>query len=100
MKKIQIISLRVIALFTVAIFISFIPEYLPDFFGDWVCKGREYIPSIKEGFIGSYVGCDYAADGSHNPENHWGYRHWLFFLMGLVLFTIQTWSIISYAEKN
>ena len=99
MKKIQIISLRVIALFTVAIFISFIPEYIPDFFGDWVCKGREYIPSIKEGFTGSYVGCDYQHI-DHNPENHWGYRHHLFFTMGVVLFIVQTIDIINYADNN
>ena len=92
MKKIQIISLRVIALFIVAIFISFIPEYLPDFFGDWVCKGREFV-------INGYFGCDYKYN-LHNPENHWGYRHWLFFTMGLVLFTIQTVGIINYSDNN
>ena len=99
MKKIQIISLRVIALFTVAMLVSFIPEYLPDFFGDWVCKGREYVAPIKEGFTGSYIGCDYTYD-QHNPTTHWGYRHWLFFGMGLVLFLIQMVDIIIFTANE
>jgi hypothetical protein len=101
MKKIQIISLRVIALFTVAIFVSFIPEYLHDFFGDWICKGRQYVPSTKEGFLGSYIGCDYqSGGGSHNPQTHWGYRHCLFCMMGIILFSIQSVNIINYIDEN
>lgn len=100
MKKINIISLRVIALFAIAMLVSFIPELVPDFFGDWMCKGRECIAPVKDGFIGSYLGCDYAALPEHNPTNHWGYRHWLFFAMGVSLFIIQIVDIINYNFKE
>lgn len=85
MKKIQIISLRVILLFTVAMFVSFIPDYLHDFFGDWTCKGCNY------GEPGRYV---------HDPSLHWGYRHWLFLSMGIILFIIQAVDLIMYIDSK
>lgn len=84
MKKINIISLRVIALFVIAMLVSFIPELIPDFFGDWNCNGCTY-------------GGDYR---NHMPQTHWGYRHWLFFTMGVSLFIIQIVDIINYIDKK
>ncbi len=85
MKKIQIISLRVIALFVIAMFVSFIPEYLHDFFGDTYCKIQHHM---------------YAGNYHDHPENHWGYRHWLFFIMGVILFIIQAFDIIVYIDND
>lgn len=85
--KTTIISARIVALFGSAILISFIPEYFPDFFGDWMCKASEYNKHI-----------DF---NPHSiPELHWGYRHYLFFTMGLVLFIIQAVTIVNQADKK
>ncbi len=81
------VSIRIIALFTVAIFVSKIPALSPAFFGDHLCKGR-WIVSENEFGIAKYVGCtvNYHA---HNATWHWGYQHNLFFLMGLALSIVQ-----------
>lgn len=85
------ISLRVIAIFAVAIFLTFVPEYNRAFFGDWQCFG-----TVQVGYMVDAVssGCnDY---GTHNSGTfHWGYRHWLFFFMGLTLAIIQVADIIN-----
>lgn len=87
------VSARVIALFAVAILISKIPEIYPDFFGDWSCQGRKYI-SYSEHGPDVYGPCDWG-EGTHNPETHWGYQHFLFFLMGLILTIIQIIDIVT-----
>jgi hypothetical protein len=103
MKKIHIISLRVIALFVIAMLVSFIPEYLHDFFGDWTCKGSgvgKYFPADDNNYAHTvYNGCMYGGE-SHTSETHWGYRHWLFFMMGVILFFIQAFDIINYVDKK
>lgn len=103
MEKIQIISFRVIALFIIAMLISFIPDYLHNFFGDWICKGAKYGNVIAETDASwshyELIGCDYCSR-VHNPVLHWGYRHWLFFIMGVILFIIQLVDIINYTFKE
>ena len=84
------ISIRIIALFTCAILMSFMPEQFPDFFGDWTCNANPQLPCFF---------ADTKAGGHITPELHWGYRHFLFFAMGLVLFAIQTIDIINQANK-
>lgn len=104
MNKSTRISIRIIALFTVAILVSFIPEYLHTFFGDWYCVGsgtRELIPATQTTyehyeFIG---GCDYY-DTKHNPTWHWGYRHWLLICMGIGLAIVQIVNIINVIDKK
>jgi hypothetical protein len=103
MRKIQIICLRIIALFMMAILFSFIPEYLHEFFGDWQCEGSipwKFQPDTSNSY--SYVlykGCMYG--GQHHLKTiHWGYRHWLFFTMGVILFIIQLVDIINYRVKK
>lgn len=88
------ISIRVIALFTIAILFSYLGDYLSPYFGDWYCQGRKWAGS-------DLIGCDVSYCGaSHNPKSHWGYRHYLFFLMGFSLFIIQVIDIISNLENN
>ena len=103
MRKIYIISLRVIALFVIEILVSFIPEYLHDFFGDWICKGSgigKYFPADDNNYAHTvYNGCMYGGE-SHTSETHWGYRPWLFFTMGIILFIIQAFDIIVYIDKE
>jgi hypothetical protein len=88
--KTTIISIRIVALFSSAILISFIPEQIPDFFGDWTCKATSQLPCHN---------ADPYMEGHISPILHWGYRHYLFFIMGVVLFIIQAVSVINYSEK-
>lgn len=103
MRKIQIISLRIILLFTTAMFVSFIPDYLHKFFGDWECIGSipwKYQPDDEHNYSHIiYKGCMYGGD-HHLKTIHWGYRHWLFFAMGVILFIIQSIDIINYSDKD
>lgn len=89
MKK-AVLSARIVVLFGGAFLLSFIPETYPDVFGDWMCKPTRLVP------------CHYwdgSIDGHVIPELHWGYRHYLFFTMGLVLFIIQAVSIFNDENK-
>lgn len=91
------ISLRVIALFLVAILVSKIPELYPNFFGDWLCQGRKLVWDDASFRHYHYEGCDIFNE--HNPTFHWGYQHYLFFLMGLSLATIQISDIVNIISK-
>lgn len=86
MKKVKI-NLKIVALFTVAILFSFIPELDPNFFGDELCNGN----TTKEFCSGGWSKYQHP----HTSEIHWGYRHWLFFAMGLSLFVLQAVDIIN-----
>ena len=85
LKKSQIISLKVILLFTIAIFSTFLGDYLHSFFDDSYC---------------TTIGCRYMDTRHSLPQWHWGYRHWLYLIMCLTLFTIQIVDIISYAYST
>lgn len=87
-------TLKIIALFSAAILATFIPELFPSFFGDWVCEGGSRVVDYSEG-VTTVKGCDYGPNGSHEPTNHWGYRHWLYFFMGLCLFIYNAFLIIE-----
>lgn len=87
------LSLRVVALFTAAMFLSFIPEYLHSFFGDWMCEGSHWVAGTAN-FFGSYEGCDYDTS-KHMSQWHWGWRHWLWCVMCMILFAIQAFDIIK-----
>lgn len=76
------ISLNIIAVFAVVIFSTFIPDQFPEFFGDTLCNGVG-----NEHYTGKGLQCDLGC--YHNPEWHWGYRHYLFFIMGVLLFVFQ-----------
>lgn len=98
MNKSIKISLRIIALFMVAILVSKIPELYPKFFGDWFCEGRKIVWEDAEHRRYHIEGCDIFQE--HNPMWHFGYQHYLFFLMGLSLSIIQIIDIISISKKN
>jgi hypothetical protein len=92
MNKTIKISIRIIAVFMVAIIMSVIPDLFPNLFGDWLCEG--HYEQIK--------GCLYIGEygNFHQPTWHWGYRHWLWFLMGIALFIIQVIDIIDKLEDK
>lgn len=81
-------QLKIIALFTIAIVTSFIPETFPNFFGDYVCNDI----TIRQEDWRSTV---YCSKYQHSvPVVHWGYRHWLFFIMGAILFFLNFFRIL------
>lgn len=93
MNIIHKVSLRVIAIFMVAILSSFIPDTFPEFFGDVKCQGNVYTP------YKGYVGCQLAFVGyenvkSHGPDVHWGARHILWTWMGSCLAFVQFVGIV------
>jgi len=98
------ISMRIIVLFITAILLSFIPDLNPDLFGDWQCKGTaDLVTNSTYGWTRT-IGCQYASRGDHDPTWHWGYRHWLYFFMGLCLAVIQiaagVESVIKYNNEK
>lgn len=81
----MILSLRVVLLFIVAIFSTFIGDSLSTFLGDWNC---DILGTCHSGYEKEYI-----------THVHWGYRHWLYFTMCIILFIIQVVSIVDFYEK-
>ena len=81
------ISFRIMALFMAAIIISIIPDYLHEFFNDVHCLGNVNGLSCVNGW-----------QDRHGIDWHWGYRHWLFFGMGLSLSIVQFVNIVCIIE--
>lgn len=96
MNRTNKISLNIIALFSVVILTSFIPEFFPKFFGDRICDGA-WIVGEKYSPESYLTGC--RDGGVHSATTHWGYRHWIYFLMGCTLFCIQIGRIFSFKEE-
>ena len=86
-KKIKLdyytrLSLHIMAVFTTAILISFIPDYLHDFFGDTYCKYGNAITGDNQ--------CSVKMEYYHSADTwHWGLRHWLYCAMTILVFCIQ-----------
>ena len=96
LSKTQLLSLRIILLFSVAIISTFIGDYLHSFLGDWKCQGS----GLRIADIYGYTKCNYAESGFHDPTWHWGYRHWIYFIMCTCLFFIQGYNIIKNENTN
>jgi hypothetical protein len=94
LKKNQIISLKVILLFSIAILSTFVADYLRLFLGDWKCEGS------GNSIVGTWrhEKCNYT--DFHDASWHWGYRHWLYLGMCLSLFVIQVIEIVNYANSK
>jgi hypothetical protein len=75
--------LRIVFIFAIVMFLSFIPDSFHEFFGDWHCNGTEVIRAANGDFM-HYAGC--RENYEHGPTWHWGFRHWIWMLMGLSLF--------------
>ena len=103
-NKIPLISLRIIIMFSIVMAMSLLPEAYPNLFGDWKCQGSSYgkfVPETQREYSHfDLIGCDYAGYDSHNPTIHWGYRHWIYFLMGLSLFVVQVKDLVDFINKK
>lgn len=84
------IIIRIITFFTIAIIMSFVAEYFREFLGDWECLGTRSPQNP----------CLYFAGDAHGAQWHWGYRHWLFFIMGFLIFITQVISVITLTDKE
>lgn len=88
MKTIQI-SIRIILMFATIIFASFIPDYFHNFFGDELCNG---FIMRADGYMEQF----FHIGGKHSELIwHWGFRHWMWLLMGLSLFVIQLIDLVK-----
>jgi len=94
------ITLRIILLFTVIMFCSFIPDNFHEFFGDWHCNGSGDVIYQNGSIFGRYEFCNYGDLNYHEATWHWGYRHWLLFAMGIVIFIVQIIDIINTSSKK
>lgn len=92
------LSLYIVALFGVWIMMSFIPDYFHGFFGDWFCQGSKLVGRDALGYA-NYEGCDESLY-EHNPTWHWGWRHWLWQIMGIILFIVQAFRIGAFIAKS
>ena len=92
MRKLTLkVSFRIIAIFGIAFIMSFIPDLTPNTFGDWLCEGYgSYNDNVKHCMVRGY----------HDAQYHWGYRHWVWFAMGLSLFIVQVVDIINLIDKD
>lgn len=79
------LSLHIIVLFVVAMLCSFIPNYLRDFLGDSFC-------TIKD--------CHKYGGWHEDVHYHWGYRHYLYLCMTIILFIINVCYIIGKFDKS
>lgn len=82
------ISINLIIVFLTVMIMSFLPDYLHEVFGDNFCvgnvEGKDY--------------CEYGWSKYQNPhknEWHWGYRHWLWVILGALLFLVQGARIMN-----
>ena len=73
------LSLRVIGLFVTAMLISYSPDYLREFFGDQARAKDDWHRGMMDGMW------------------EWGFRHYLYFWMNIVLFIIQAIKIVKWA---
>ncbi len=89
MKKQTKVSISIIGLFTIAILLSFIPDNFHSFFNDVYCPGN-ISPNI----------CNDGTNYPHGATWHWGYRHWLWFMMGMALAITQIVGIVGIIENE
>ena len=87
----------VIDILLISVFImifSFVPENAREFFGDWQCQGSG--EAIKDTY--HYTGCNYGGGGYHDPEWHWGFRHYVWMLTGFAITIVRVIGLISKYE--
>jgi hypothetical protein len=82
-------KIKILVVFAVMFFASFVPENNHKLFGDWHCKGGQII--VNEG-PDEYKECQYGPSMSHSSTWHWGVRHWIWLLAGL---TFSAWTVID-----
>ena len=77
------LSLRIILLFVTAMLVSFVPDYLRNFFGD-----------VK------YLETEIYHHSLIDDQYEWGFRHSLYFFMCCCLFIVQAIRLGMWVDKN
>lgn len=77
------LSLKIIALFATAMLISYSPQFLRGFFND------SLYPTTY-GFHNDIIDADW----------NWGFRHYLYLIMNILLFIVQITRIIKWVDKR
>jgi hypothetical protein len=90
MKHFKIMG-RIVLLFSIIMFMSFIPDSFPEFFGDWYCDGGNYYKQ---------EGCLYGPAAIHGPTVHWGFRHYIWVFMGITLFIYNAVIMVIKLDKE
>lgn len=83
------LSLQVIFVFAVIIISTFIPDQFHSFFGDQMCSGNLIGGDNSYRCSDGWTRYQYP----HQGEWHWGARHYLWCMMGIVLFILQCFRI-------
>jgi len=89
--------LQITVAFLIPIIISFLTDLLPlSILGDWKCNGSE---TIINGNTDEIIqnGCN--VGNIHSATLHYGYRHWLLILLGIVLFVANMFQIFNKKEN-
>lgn len=94
------IQVRIIIIFICAMFYSFIPEFVREFFDDTHCKTGSGLWIYGSNVAGHFQYCNYSNHSHEAGHWHWGYRHWLFMSMGICLSVVQIISLIVYVDKK
>ncbi len=79
---------------------SFVADEFHDFFGDHKCSGAVYEKYRSGDIYRTIKGCTYGDFGEHGPTWHWGYRHWVFILMGICLFIVSVVRVVNIVEEK
>jgi len=79
------LSLRIITLFALAMLISFTPELLRGFFGDELFVSHNIFTTTT---------------GLIDVKWSWGFRHYLYFWMCIVLFIVQVFRIAKWVGNR
>lgn len=90
-------KVKLAATFAGVMLLSFVPELVPDFFGDWTCTGSVMYVG-KNGYY-HFKGCNHLSgfNGEHSPMVHYGFRHFIWILAGVTFFV---WNIVSVIENK
>lgn len=80
-KNYYLLMFHVIIVFMIIMICSLVPDKLHELFGDHYCSIRN---------------CKWINDMDDHvlPDWHWGFRHFIWVFMGIVLFIIQIFRII------
>jgi len=93
-------QLKIILLFLTLMAMSFIPEYNHELFGDWLCQGSGKLLVTETGGYSSstyFEKCNYF--DFHQPEWHFGFRHWVWIAMGSTLTVLNFIWIFKLDQK-
>ncbi len=95
----QWLYIQLILMMCVMMAVSFLPEIFPGFFGDWQCGGYlDRWTDSEQVIINS--SCLYNSNDHAAGSWHWGWRHWLLIIFGLVLCIVNAVRLITFWERR